>query len=210
MISVLNQKGGVGKTTISINLGYALQRASYSVLMADNDPQGSLRDWNMAGHGQVLDVIGLDQKTLPADLKQLKKAYDIVIVDGAPQLDDLMVAGIKSADLVLIPVGPSPLDVWSCRDLVDALAVRRNLTEGLPKAYFVISMARHNTVLTNDLAKALVGYNLPVMGYGTVRREVYKQTVDSGQTVYQANNKAAVDEIELMRKEIVGFVNNGS
>ena len=124
VIALLNQKGGVGKTTIASNLGKGLNRKEKSVLLIDSDPQGSLRDWNEASDGKVLPVVGLDRETLPTDLQAIKAGYDIIIIDGAPQIARLNAAAIKATDLVIIPVTPSPYDVWACADLVDLIKAR--------------------------------------------------------------------------------------
>ena len=116
IISVLNQKGGVGKTTLTNNIGMAFHNLGKEVLLVDSDPQGSLRDWNEANDASILPVIGLDRETLPNDLKAVQKGYDIIIIDGAPQSTKLASAGVKCADIVLIPVTPSPYDVWASSD----------------------------------------------------------------------------------------------
>ena len=121
IIVVLNQKGGVGKTTLTSNLGKAFEQSGLSVLLVDSDPQGSLRDWNEASGGDVLPVVGLDRETLAKDMEAIKGQYDIILIDGAPQSGKLAAAAIKAANLVLIPVTPSPYDVWACSDLVEAL-----------------------------------------------------------------------------------------
>ena len=112
IIAVLNQKGGAGKTTLSTNLARALQLGGDKVLLVDSDPQGSARDWNAAGNGELLPVIGLDRPTLAKDIQAIRDNQDWIIIDGAPQIAELAVAAIKCADLILIPVQPSPYDVW--------------------------------------------------------------------------------------------------
>ena len=72
IIAVLNQKGGVGKTTLATNIAHALQQAGSKVLLIDSDPQGSARDWNEANGGELLPVVGMDRETLPADLKAIQ------------------------------------------------------------------------------------------------------------------------------------------
>ena len=110
--AILNQKGGAGKTTISVNLAMALQQSGQRVLLVDSDPQGSARDWHAAGNGSLLTVIGLDRPTLDKDIKALN-GYNKILIDGAPQLAEMAVSPIKCADIVLIPVQPSPYDIWA-------------------------------------------------------------------------------------------------
>ena len=210
VIAVLNQKGGVGKTTLTSNLGEAFKRSGLSVLLVDSDPQGSLRDWNEASEGEVLPVVGLDRETLAKDLDAIKTQYDIVLIDGAPQSGRLAAAAIKSAQLVLIPVTPSPYDVWACSDLVEALKARQMITDGKPAARFLISRARKNTRLSGDLAEALSGYEIPTLKSGTVHREAYAQTAADGLTVFHAKGAGeAVAEIEAIKAEVMEILKNG-
>ena len=129
-IAVLNQKGGSGKTTIATNLAHVLKLADSKVLLVDSDPQGSARDWNEANNGQVLPVVGLDRETLPTDLKAISAGYDFVVIDGAPQIAKLSAAAVKAADLILIPVQPSPYDIWAASDLVELIQARQEITDG--------------------------------------------------------------------------------
>ena len=72
IISFLNQKGGVGKTTISTNLAVSLHLDNQKILLVDSDPQGSLRDWNEANEGKLIPVVGLDRETLAKDIEGVK------------------------------------------------------------------------------------------------------------------------------------------
>ena len=121
VIAVLNQKGGSGKTTIATNLAFSLKQAGRKVLLIDSDPQGSARDWNEANGGALLPVVGLDRETLPSDLKAIQDGYEFVVIDGAPQIARLAAAAVKAADVVLIPVQPSPYDIWAAADLVELI-----------------------------------------------------------------------------------------
>ena len=125
---------------MAINLAHALQEDGETVLLVDADPQGSTRDWHEANGGEVLDVVGLDRETLARDLKVVGE-YDWVLIDGAPQIAKLSAVAVKVADLVLIPVQPSPFDVWACADLVEMIDARRAVTGDKPLAFFVVSRA---------------------------------------------------------------------
>jgi chromosome partitioning protein len=207
VIAVLNQKGGSGKTTISTNLAHSLKLDGSNVLLVDADPQGSVRDWNEANEGNILPVVGLDRETLAKDLQAISHGYDWVVIDGAPQIAKLSAAAVKAADLVLIPVQPSPYDIWACADLVDIIAARREVANGKPKAAFVISRAIKKTKLSGDIAKALEDYNLPVFKAKTTQRVAYPTTAAEGLTVYSEPESEAVKEIESIKKEMLAMLN---
>lgn len=183
-IAILNQKGGAGKTTIATNLARAFYLDGKRVLLVDADPQGSLRDWNEANNGSIVPVIGLDRESLATDLNAVAGGYDLVIIDGAPQIAKLSVAAVKASDLVLIPVQPSPYDIWACADLVDLIEARREVTGGRPSAAFVISRSIRNTKLSTEVAEALSNYGLPILKVGTTQRVIYPSSAAEGKTVF--------------------------
>jgi chromosome partitioning protein len=210
IISVLNQKGGSGKTTISSNLAHAIALDGHKVLLVDSDPQGSLRDWNEANGGELLPVVGLDRETLPKDLKAVSDGYDFVVIDGAPQIAKMSAAAVKAANLVLIPVQPSPYDIWACADLVDIIAARQEVTDGSPLAYFIISRAIKNTKLGNEIKGALVDYELPIMKTYTTQKVAYPTTAAEGTTVFNEPECSAAKEITAIKTEVMEILNYGA
>lgn len=207
IICILNQKGGAGKTTIAVNLARALRLGGSNVLLVDSDPQGSARDWHAAGEGDLLTVVGLDRPTLTKDIQEIAKGYDLVIVDGAPQLENMAVAAIKCADLVLIPVQPSPYDIWATEDLVDVIKARQEVTDGKPKACFVISRQIPNTNLGKEVRDTLAQYELPVLQRGTFQRVVYAKSAALGSTVLDLEpNGDASKEIKELALELRGLI----
>ena len=210
VISILNQKGGSGKTTISSNLAHALALDGHQVLLVDSDPQGSLRDWNEANEGELLPVIGLDRETLPKDLKAVANGYEFIIIDGAPQIAKMSAAAVKAANLVLIPVQPSPYDIWACADLVDIITARQEVTDGQPLAYFIISRAIKNTKLGAEIKQALADYELPVMKTSTTQKVAYPTTAAEGQTVFNEPTSSAAKEIAAIKTEVMEILNYGT
>lgn len=202
VIAVLNQKGGSGKTTIATHLARALQLDGADVLLVDSDPQGSTRDWAAMREDQSLAVVGIDRPTIERDIKHIAKK-DFVVIDGAPQAADLAVSAIKAADFILIPVQPSPYDIWATADLVDLVQQRIELTDGKLKAAFVVSRAIAGTKIGADVAEALSGYELPVLDSRIMQRVIYPTTAASGTTVMDAEpNSSAAQEIQALAAEI--------
>jgi chromosome partitioning protein len=207
IIAILNQKGGAGKTTLATNLARALQLNGHQVLLVDSDPQGSSRDWNAAGNGEYVSVVGLDRPTLAKDIQAIKGNHDFIIIDGAPQIAELAVAAIKCADVILIPVQPSPYDIWACEDLVDIIKARQEVTDGKPKAAFVVSRVIKNTKLSKEITQALQGYELPVFKSVTCQRVIYPQSATTGSSVIDSepNGEASI-EIKAIMQELKEFL----
>ena len=182
VIAVLNQKGGSGKTTIATHLARALQLDGDGVLLIDSDPQGSARDWAAVREDQPVTVVGIDRPTIERDLKQIARK-DFVVIDGAPQAADLAVSAIKAADFVLIPVQPSPYDIWATADLVELVKQRIEVTDGRLQAAFVVSRAIKGTKIGAEVAETLADYGLPVLESRITQRVSYPGTAAAGTTV---------------------------
>lgn len=209
VIAVLNQKGGSGKTTIATHLARALQKQGYSVLLVDSDPQGSARDWAAVNEENPVTVIGIDRPTIDRDLKSVAKK-DFVVVDGAPQASDLAISATKAADFVLIPVQPSPYDIWATSDLVDLVKQRIELTDGKLQAAFVVSRAIKGTKIGAEISEALLGYELPVLETKITQRVIYPTSAANGTTVLDMEpNSEASKEVDALASEIVNkFLSN--
>jgi chromosome partitioning protein len=208
VVAVLNQKGGVGKTTLATNLTRALHLEGAKVLLVDSDPQGSARDWHAAGDGKLVNVVGLDRPTLDRDLKAVESGYDWLIIDGAPQAHNLTVAAIKAANVILIPVQPSPYDIWGTSDVVDLVKQRQEVTEGRPRATFVVSRRIQGTKIGDEIRTALAAYELPVFEAGTTQRVIYANSAATGTTVLDAEpNGPAAEEVRAITQELKEFAN---
>lgn len=184
VISVLNQKGGAGKTTIATHLATALRLAGRRTVLIDSDPQGSARDWAAVREEHPLAVVGIDRPTIERDIRALAPA-DYFVIDGAPQAADLAVSAIKASDFILIPVQPSPYDIWAAADLVDLVKQRIEITDGRLRAAFVVSRAIAGTIIGRDVTAILEGYGLPVLRARVHQRVNYPGTAASGSTVLE-------------------------
>ena len=202
VVAVLNQKGGSGKTTIATHLARAFQLSGMDVVLVDSDPQGSARDWAAVREDNPVSVVGLDRPTIERDLKAIGHKQ-IVVIDGAPQIADLAVSAIKAATFVLIPVQPSPYDIWAASDLVDLVKARIDITDGRLKAAFVVSRAIKGTRIGAEVEGALLEYGLPVLAARVTQRVSYPGSASLGVTVMDSDqDKEATREIRTLADEI--------
>lgn len=207
IIGILNPKGGAGKSTVSINLARALQKHG-SVIIADADVQGTARVWADQRENSLIPVMGVDHVGQYRDLREMVKSYDFCIVDGAAKVEKLLVPQIKSCDLVIIPIQPSPFDVWACQDLIELIEARQEITEGSPKASFVITRDRQNSKLGRDVLEVVQKFEMPLFKQRIYNRDIYKRSGITGSTVLDEKwDKSAVEEIENLAIEILDFVN---
>ena len=210
ILSILNPKGGSGKTTLSANLARALRDRGRSVLLVDTDPQGSARDWHAADPDNPIELIALDRPTALRTIKTLVGRYDVAILDGAAKLEDMMSASIKVSDWILIPLQPSPYDIWAVADLVELIGARREVTDGTPGAGFVITRRIEGTRLGNDVRDALAEYPLPTFTAAIAQRQAYPRTAAAGQTVFDGDDPKARAEVSALTDELLGAIDGGA
>jgi len=206
-VGFLNQKGGVGKTTLAVNVADAMARQNKRVLLVDADPQGSALDWAAARRGEpMFAVAGLPRASIHKELPALAKGYDVVLIDGPPRVYDVARSAIMASDLVLIPVQPSPYDVWAAKEIVDLIHEARVYKPDL-KAAFTINRKIVNTALGRDVADALSEYPIPVFSSAVCQRVILAESAAQGQTVLEtAPESTAADEIRQLVREIEEFL----
>jgi chromosome partitioning protein len=182
-IAFLSQKGGAGKTTLATCIARELHIQGFQVILVDTDLQGSARDWRAASEIDTVAVIGMDRPTLDKDLKAINPdGTKWIIIDGAPRSEVMTASAIRAADMVVIPVQPSPYDIWAASDLVELLKSRQQITDGKPKAAFLISRAIKRTRLTGEVSDALAEFDVPVFQSFTTQRQTYPQAAAQGLT----------------------------
>jgi chromosome partitioning protein len=199
IIGVLNQKGGVGKTTIAVNIAACLTMRSKRVLLVDADPQGSSLAWSAAREAPPLfSVVGMAKPTLHREMPEIARDYDVVVIDGAPRVNDLGRAAILASDTILIPVQPSPYDVWAAADTVQLIREAQQFKDGL-KAAFVINRKIANTAIGRDVANALEHFNIPVLPTALCQRVLYAESAGQGLAVAEvAPNSEAARELAAL------------
>jgi chromosome partitioning protein len=208
VVSILNQKGGVGKTTLSINLAAALKALNHSVLLVDADPQGSSLDWAAAREPAepLFSVVSCPKPTIHKTVTDIGVGKDFVIIDGAPRVTDLARSCIMASDLVLIPVQPSPYDIWASQEVVkliqEAVIYKPEL-----KAAFVINRKIPNTAIGRDVESALAEFDLPVLSTTIGQRVIFAESAAGGLSVLEqdAKSQAAV-EISLFAKDVLNLL----
>ncbi|MEP9356873.1 ParA family partition ATPase [Xanthobacter sp. KR7-65] len=188
---VLNQKGGAGKTTISTNLAAAMALAGHRTLLVDADPQGSALAWSSARRGDPLfPVVGMPKPTLHKDLPEIARDYEFVFIDGAPRVSELGRAAIMASDFVLIPVQPSPYDVWAAAETVQLIREARQFKESL-QAAFVINRKIVNTALGNAVVEALAEFeDVPALSASVAQRVIYAESAGQGLSVMEADPRS--------------------
>ena len=204
IISLQNRKGGVGKTTLAVHIAYSLAGRGATVLLVDADPQGSARDWAAARDSQPpFTVVGLDRPTIHRDLPAMAKNYDHVVIDGPPRISDLVRSGIIAADLVVIPVQPSPYDVWASHEVIDLIREASVFKENL-KSVFVINRKIVKTAIGRSVVEALSGYDIPVLRSPVCQRVAFAESAAGGRTVMESHgNSQAAQEIAALVDELL-------
>ncbi|HNG92018.1 MAG: AAA family ATPase [Blastocatellia bacterium] len=201
ILAVLNQKGGVGKTTLSIHIATFFAQEGNRVLVVDADPQSSALDWSVSRETEGLfPVVGIPKPSLHKEIPALAKDYDLVVIDGPPRVNDVARSAIMASDAVLIPIQPSPYDVWAAKEIVDLLQEASVFKENL-KSAFVINRKIVNTAIGRDVTEALADYRLSVFSSTVSQRVSFAESAAKGQTVME------IDPASLASQEIKNLVN---
>lgn len=201
IISLLNQKGGVGKTTIALHLAFELAKIG-SVLLIDADPQSSSLDWSTQREEKSpFSVLGFPKKVLHREIPSLSSGYAWTIVDGPPASTEIATSAISASDLVLIPVQPSPLDTWAAQKILDTL-IEVLIIKPHIRARFVINRLTPNTTLGKEVAASLELYSdVTTLPCALHNRTEFAKAMRVGKVAQETEptGKAAADIANLTR-----------
>jgi chromosome partitioning protein len=202
IIALLNQKGGVGKTTLALRLAGAWARQGRRVTLIDADPQGSALDWSEQRARQGLpapfSIVGIARDTLHREAPAIARRVDHVVIDGSRLAammrsallasqnvlaTDLIVENVS--DLALLPVQPSPFDGWASPDTLTLIDEARSYRRRLV-ARFVLNRCTARTVIARETAAALTDHDPPMLRQRIGQRVAFADAAKTGRLVWES------------------------
>jgi len=203
IISCVNQKGGVGKTTTAINLAASLKRRNFSLAFIDADPQGSASHWHTIEDNNAFDILHYPRPIQRSDIDMLAQSYDYVVIDAPPALSDIAVSILEITDLAVIPLSPSALDLWSCKATLEMIEKIRPANPNL-NIKLLINRKIPGTRVGREARQAMRGFNCNIFDTELCQRVAYIDSLTYGVSVMQyAPSSKAAGEIERLSEEII-------
>ena len=200
IITVAQQKGGAGKTTIAANLAVALSRLGKSVSLLDTDPQGSLGRWFMTRREAGDPGMGFSTASawgVSYECDKLRGEADFVLVDTPPKIDSDLKPAIRESDLVIVPVSASQVDVWATEGVLD-MANREKA-----EVMVVLNRTKAGTRVADDVDKSLKSLGVKRAKTTLGHRVAFPETMGVGKGVQERGKGLWSDEVEALTKEVM-------
>ena len=204
VITIAQQKGGTGKTTLAVHLALAfIKYHNLKIVIIDTDPQGSLGKWYVVRSKKKLSNDNLTFKTASLwgaqyESKALKKDHDIVIIDTPPKIESDARPSIEAADLVLIPMTPSHVDFWATEAIIDIAKKAEK------KIFIQINRANERSKLVKKTHEYIKSINVKSTNTLIGHRQIYASSMGEGKTAVEKQKKSnAVEEIKKLSEQIL-------
>jgi len=203
VISFLNQKGGVGKSTLSINVAACFAMLGQRVLLIDADKQGTASAWASLRQETPFQVVNMARENMARDALRLAADFDFTIIDGPPQAETISRSCIVASDLVVVPIEPGGASRWSSDLTVKQLKEAQELKPTL-KCGFVVSRKIGSTVLGRDARLMAADAGIPIFETEIEQRIAYAEAVTMGKTVFEwVGGGPAVIDIQNLTNELL-------
>src|SRR5512143_2997933 len=210
IFSTVNQKGGCGKTTLTMQLAGTLGRSGYRVLIVDADPQGTATRWAASASDEQpfpARVAGLAAAggKVHREVKKYLNDYDYILLDCPPAVDSpVPQSALLIADLALIPIIPSPADLWAAAGTRTLVERALDLNPSL-QARLVVNMLQPNISLSQESLEVLEEFGIPLIQSKLHLRTAYRQAAVFGGTVHDLGREAAkaIQEVDALAQEIL-------
>lgn len=201
VVAIAQQKGGAGKTTLAANLAVAWMKSGRRVAALDTDPQGSLSAWGDLRRETVgsngIEVAAVTGWRVAAEVERRAREVDIVLIDGPPHAETDARVAVRAARIVVVPVQPSPMDVWATRPTLDL--ARQEKVAGL----LVLNRVPPRASLTETMLEAIGKLGTPVAKTKIGNRVAFAAAMAEGRGIAEtAPGTRAAAEISALAEEI--------